>query len=314
MNIYYICPDLKSPSGGVKRLYSHVEILRSGGLPAHILHFKKGFRIDWFSSIAPVKYFDDDIQWTPSDVLVFPEGLAPIIKKFKSTPFRKIIIALSHSYIFPQLPMGENWNDYNIEAVITPSRLVKDFVSWSMGIKNVYLFKTSIDHSLFNQTKSIKKLQVAYIPRKDNTAEIIEKIIKSRKTINVNFVKIENKPIEQYAEVLKESAIFLTTSAHEGIHRSVLEAMACGCICIGYDAIGAKEYIIASGDKQNFVTVENMNYIDCAKDLEELVEQIISEDKQISIIRKNALKTSKLFDLQVEKDSILDFWKKFLKI
>ena len=312
MNIYYLCPDLLQPSGGVRRLYTHVEILRQEGYPAFILHFKKGFQISWFSTEVPVLYLNDNIQWNPSDVLVFPEGLSTIIKKFKSTPFRKIIIALSHSYIFPQLPNGENWKDYGIETVITPSQLIKDFISWSMDIKNILLIGTSIDHSLFNYNNENKISQIAYIPRKDNTAEIIEKITESRKSVDINFVKIENKSIEEYATVLKNSSIFLTTSAHEGINRSVIEAMACGCICIGYDGIGAKEYIRADGDKQNFIHVENMNYIELARKIEETYSRIENNNPKIALIRNNAIDTAAKFDTEIERESLLKFWKSFL--
>lgn len=312
MNIYYLCPDLPQPSGGVRRLYSHVEILRQEGYPAYILHFKKGFQITWFTSDVPVVFLNDNIQWNPSDVLVFPEGFSTIIKKFKSTPFRKIIIALSHSYIFPQLPKGENWKDYGIETVITPSQIIKEFVSWSMDIKNIYLIGTSIDHNLFTFNNENKTLQIAYIPRKDSSAEIIEKVFKSRKSIEINFVKIENTSIEEYSDILKQSSIYLTTSAHEGINRSVIEAMACGCICIGYDGIGAKEYIQANGKKQNFILVENMNYIELAKKIEETYVRIENNDPKISLIRNNAVDTAVKFDNKIEKESLINFWKSFL--
>ena len=311
MNIYYICPDLPNPSGGVKRIYQHVEILRSEGYPAYILHFKAGFKISWFTNDVPVRYMHDQIQWNPTDILVFPEGIPAIIKKFQSTPFRKIVIALSHSYIFPQLPFGENWKDYGVDTVLTPSKTIMEFVKNTMGIENIFLFKTSIDHSVFNDDSKNKILQIAYISRKDGTAEIIEKIMKL-KNILIDFVKIENKSISEYAEILKKSSIFLTTTYHEGIHRSVIEAMACGCICVGYDAIGAKEYIVAAGEKQNFVHVENMNYIELVNKLEATAQLIKNNSPDITKIRENAIKTAAGFSSEGEKQSILEFWKEFL--
>ncbi len=312
MNIYYFCPDLAQPSGGVKRLYQHVDNLRNEGYPAYILHFKSGFEINWFKSDVPIKYLNENIQWNPTDVLVFPEGLPALIKKFKETPFRKVVIALSHSYIFPNLPLGENWADYGVEAVITPSKVISNFIYQSMGIKNIYLFKTSIDHKIFNTINENKILHIAFVPRKDNTPEIIEKIINAKNEIDIKFVKIENKSINDYARLLRESSIFLATSAHEGIHRSVIEAMACGCICVGYDGIGAKEYIVPDGENQNFVLAENMNYIELTQKLEETIKQINEGNPQISIIKNNAVETAAQFSQEIEKESILKFWKKFL--
>jgi hypothetical protein len=39
--IFYLCPDLRSPIGGVKQIYRHVEILDSAGFNATVLHHER---------------------------------------------------------------------------------------------------------------------------------------------------------------------------------------------------------------------------------------------------------------------------------
>lgn len=39
MRIFYVCPDIQAPSGGIKRLYTHVGLLRENGYDAYIMHF-----------------------------------------------------------------------------------------------------------------------------------------------------------------------------------------------------------------------------------------------------------------------------------
>ena len=55
-NIYYLCPDNNVPSGGVHKIYTHVEILNSLGYTAYVLHTQFGFRSDWFKNNAPIAY------------------------------------------------------------------------------------------------------------------------------------------------------------------------------------------------------------------------------------------------------------------
>ena len=315
MNIYYLCPDVNFPSGGVKRLFEHVEILRQSGFTSFILHFKKGFKVNWFKSDVPVLYLDDNPPLSPNDIIVFPEGFSNIIKKFQNLPFKKVVIALSHNYIFQNIPSGENWSNYGVDAVITPSKTIKEFICWSMGIKNIFIIGTSIDHELFNYDNKVKILKVSYISRKDTCTSLIEKIIKSKDPYfkNIKFEKIENLTLDNYASVLKNSHIFITTSPHEGINRSVLEAMACGCICLGFHGIGAKDYICEEGADQNFILAENMNYIELAQLLADTIKRVDRNDSLIEKIRKNALITASKFNPLVERESIIKFWTTFIE-
>ena len=100
--ILYICPDFAPPSGGIKRLYTHVQILRDNGYDAYIVHFNKGFRPTWFDHSVPIIYFSDNPSFSSTDVLVIPEVFPGLIKKLKDVP-RKVVIALSHIYIFQNM-------------------------------------------------------------------------------------------------------------------------------------------------------------------------------------------------------------------
>ncbi len=315
MNIYYLCPDMNTPSGGVKRLYNHVEILNHSGFKAYILHFKSSFQMTWFTSGAPVLYLDNNPPFSQDDIIVFPEGLSNIIKKFQTLPFRKVVIALSHSYIFQNITTGENWKSYGVNTVITPSYIIKDFIKWSMEIDNIFIIGTSIDHQLFKYEPQNKILKISYIIRKDTCSLLLEKIIKSKYPgfDNIIFEKIDNLSISEYASVLKSSQIFLSTSPHEGINRSILEAMACGCICCGYHGIGAKDYICENGENQNYVLAENMNYIELAKLLSDTINYIKRNDPIIERIRNNALTTASKFSNISESESIIKFWTQFVK-
>lgn len=314
MRIFYLCPDFNQPSGGVKRLYTHVKILRENGYDAYITHVNKGFKLDWFESQVPIIYLADSPQISPQDVLVFPESLAVAMENFKELNVKKVAIALNPHYIF-RPPVVENWKVYGINWVVAGNKIIEELIKWSMDINNVYTITKSIDFDMFYFEPEIKQLQVAYMTRKDTLTPTIEKIIKLKNTSlnNMDFIKLENLKINDYAQILKESQIYITTSAYEGIHASVLEAMACGCLCIGFDGIGAKDYVIDSGDQQNFIRAESMNFIDLSKKFIKLIDMINSKDPVIETIRQNAISTAAKYSSELEKDTLLKFWRTFLK-
>ncbi len=314
MRIFYLCPDFDLPSGGVKQLYRHVEILRENGYDAYILHSNKGFKLDWFDSQVPIVYSDDSPSLAADDVMVIPEGSAHIMKQLMSHPFKKVAAALNPMYLFESLPLGENWSHYGIQWVMAGARTIEDLIRWSMGIDNVYTVGISVNYDIFHYTAELKKFQAAYITRKDTHSELVEKIVKCQNAslINLEFIKIEDLNFLDYAGVLRQSEIFLATSVHEGIHWSVLEAMACGCICIGYHGIGGQDYIVGSGDRQNFILAESANFIDLAQKFTELTEMIRQKDPRIEAIRQNALSTAAKYSPEFEKQTVLQFWKAFL--
>ncbi len=76
MNIYVLCPDHNTPSGGIKKLYRHVDVLNRHGFSAAILHRKQGFRCTWFANNTGIESYGRAIKammHDPHSYLVFPE-------------------------------------------------------------------------------------------------------------------------------------------------------------------------------------------------------------------------------------------------
>src|SRR5689334_1640065 len=71
--ILVMVPDWDFPSGGVRKLYRHVDILRAHGLNAFVEHQSTGFICNWFEHNTPIA--DPAESWPPrpQDVLVCPE-------------------------------------------------------------------------------------------------------------------------------------------------------------------------------------------------------------------------------------------------
>jgi hypothetical protein len=67
MAVYYLCPDHDVPSGGVRVIYRHVDVLRRAGLEAFVVHERRGFRCTWFDNETPVRSWSERRPRPPSD-------------------------------------------------------------------------------------------------------------------------------------------------------------------------------------------------------------------------------------------------------
>src|SRR5947209_9034 len=56
MTIYYACPDVKKPLGGVRMIYRHVDILNEAGFSAYVLHSYAPYTCTWFDHDTPVRH------------------------------------------------------------------------------------------------------------------------------------------------------------------------------------------------------------------------------------------------------------------
>jgi glycosyltransferase involved in cell wall biosynthesis len=54
-------PDLSIPSGGIKQIYRHAELLQRAGIEARVLHTQRGFVCDWFEHRAPLAYLGETL-------------------------------------------------------------------------------------------------------------------------------------------------------------------------------------------------------------------------------------------------------------
>jgi hypothetical protein len=163
--ILYESVDVPSPSGGIRRLYRHVEILNKYGLRASILHHRRGFKLGWFATNAPVEYWDAGFTLQASDILVIPEGHTDVIKSTANAGCQRIVIALNWANIYARLPIGKDWRDYGIRHVIAGSDYERQFIRQSMGLDSTVL-ASGTNGDLFRPAER-KKLQIAYMPRKN---------------------------------------------------------------------------------------------------------------------------------------------------
>jgi glycosyltransferase involved in cell wall biosynthesis len=277
--------------------------LNRRGHNAVIVHAKRGFKIGWHEYDVPVIWTDDNPKFRSDDVLVFPEAMIALAKQVGRNGCRRVVIPLNWSYIYRVLPHGENWNDYGITNVITPSAEIKAFVEWSMGIATTVI-PEYVDTRRYHYQPERKRNKIAFMPRKSSVGDELRSLLSSRSNGlagGYEWTRLLDLSELKYAEQLKESRIYLATTSQEGTNISVLEAMCAGCVVIGFSGIGGRDYMRGEGPARNCILVENEDMLGLGQSLEMAILQQSKDPRHFDLMIANAIATAAAYgDLDAE--------------
>ncbi len=310
-NIYFYCYDLNIPSGGIRVLYKHADILNRNGFPAFILHQKPGFRCTWFENRTPVTN-TVNTKIMPNDYLVIPEEIfAEIIKLARG--IRKIVFnqncyyTFSHGYSLDKNEKIISYQDKEVIAALVVSDDSERYLSYAFPELKVIKIHNSIDPHLFFYNKAKKPL-ISFMPRKhlEDSLQVIN-ILKSRVAFgDFEIMPIADKTETEVAQILRESLIFLSFGYPEGFSLPPAEAMACGCIVIGYHGMGGLEFF-----RPEFsYPVTNGDIITFAQTIEKVID-LYKRDK--SILDEKGESASQYilnnYSPEQQETDIIQFWK-----
>ena len=245
--IYCICPDESNAVGGIRKIYRHVDVLNRNGYPARVMHTKRGFRCTWFQNDTPVVY-SEPAQFTPADFLVVPEVCGPRIGRF-APGTRKVILNQNcyltfHGYNLDRNDRETPYQHPDVVATITVSEDSVRYLQYAFPNHRVLRMRYAIDQSLFFYRPDTKRRRIAFMPRRGmEDALQVFNILKLRGALgDFDILPIQDMTHEQAAAALRESAIFFSFPAIEGFGLPPAEAMACGCVTIGYHGRGGREF------------------------------------------------------------------------
>ena len=114
---------------------------------------------------------------------------------------------------------------------------------------------------------------------------------------------------EATAESLRESLIFLSFGYPEGCSLPPAEAMACGCITIGYHGNGGREYFLP----EHSFPVEFGDIRAFAQTAERVVGLLNTNSQELEVLRQRAseyILTN--YTVEQERQDALACWKGFL--
>lgn len=279
--IGYVAPDISTPSGGVKTIYRHVDVLHRAGFDASVLHAGRGFRCTWFENATPVTSMDE-VPKHDLDVLVIPETYGPRsaerirlkvnsvfgIKRpvtYDLTGIRKLVFNQSGYYTFSRYPVdgGDRTSPYahpEVEGALVVSEDTRAYLSLAFPELAIHRVRPSIRTDVFHDAED-RKRQIAYMPWKNpkEVAQVLHLLRFMGALDGWTLAPIQGVPEREVARILRESAFFLTFAYPEGFNLPPLEAMASGSVVVGYHGFGGREYFrpglcvpVETGDVQVF--------------------------------------------------------------
>src|SRR5665213_3506497 len=156
--IIALAPSWQHPSGGVRKIYRHVDVLNAAGFDARVGHREAGFRCTWFENQTIVSHPPD--IWPPreTDILLVPEVMAwevcrltPGIRKviFNQNPYETFLGRGSESEPPPYL-------DRDVLATIVVSENSQAYLQYAFPRHAIHRLRYGIDPSLF-RFETIKK-------------------------------------------------------------------------------------------------------------------------------------------------------------
>lgn len=234
--ILFLCPDVPHATGGVTKIYEFASALNNQGHNVAIVHNDPKYRPCWFDSDVHVVGRKNTIVFQ-NDLLVIPEFMSTLLPKLKGCA--KVI--LNQGSFAP----GAVWfQDDQCCSIVTTSQYIYRYVRFCHPNSRSFLIQLGYDRELFNPINSIRKRQIAFMPRRrgEDSKRIIQALERRGVLNSWSLVRIDGLPTYEVARVLRESMMFLSFSQREGFGLPPLEAMACGCLVVGFHGHGGAEF------------------------------------------------------------------------
>jgi len=343
MTIYFFTPDYSFPSGGVRVIYRHVDILNAQGNEAYVLHNKFGFRCVWFENTTPVVYLDSSYkrrayfkirkrfqpekprEWYllgakadrigPEDILVLPEihgpGMVDMAPGVPKVVLNQGCYLTFQGYSLDKTKQPTPYTHPDFKAVLTNSSDGAKYLSYVFPGLPVTRFHLSIDSNMF-AFRAEKKRQICFTPRKNElVVRQLINILKYRNALrDFELVPFAGVSPSGVARLMQESAIFLCFGQYEGFGLPPAEAMSCGCIVIGYHAGGGKEFF-----RPEFsYPVECGDVIGYARIVEQVIADYCADPAPFAAKGRAAADfIGENYSPEHERADVVNFWHNLLK-
>lgn len=311
MRAWFVCPDTDVPSGGVRVIYRHVDHLVAAGIDAAVVHLQPGFRVTWFAHDTPVVCADDVTPDPARDLLVLPEvygpdlvGIGPGVRKavFNQNAYNSFVGMAADAD--PRTP-------YTHPEVVAAVCVSDDNVAYLRhGFPRLDVRRTvnAVDPELFRPGGS-RRRRVAFMPRK-NSAQAVQvlKLLAVRGVLqDVEVVALQGLSERQVAEELRRSLLFLSFGYPEGCPCPPKEAMASGCVVVGYHGMGGRDYFT----ERNGVPVPQGDVVAFARAVERVLARPQAELEAFGLEASARIRAR--YSPEAERDSVVRVWGELLR-
>src|SRR5947207_2929770 len=304
--ILYISHDIAQPRGGIGVLYDHVAALREHGLDAFIVHATPGFRYPFAGADIPV-IDASHLGVSRTDVLVVPEDHAAAIRKCREMTGRKVLLCQNHLYVFHGLTPGETWRNFGFSAYMCVSSPIQHALMRWFGV-DASVVRPAVNDVFFSEDLKpfAPPITAACMPRKGpHNIRLVQGLLAASGHVhgkNLSWVEIEGLSKDQVAARLRDAHVYVSTSVHEGLGLPPLEAMAAGCLVVGFAGGGGLDYATA----ENGIWVPDEDPWALAEAVKKSADALAAGS--LSAMRAAGQKTAACYSRAAFEERLLAFW------
>jgi hypothetical protein len=305
--IVYLSWPAGEISGGIKAAFQHVEILRDAGIEA-VVATEDGRAPGWFTTTAPVFTLE---AIGSRDVLVFPENHAGLLERYAGAPVPKLVFCQNPYQVHRGLGQRASYADHGVSALLVPSHTLVQFCRRRFPGLPVHYTPFFIDHARFT-APARKQLQIACAPRKRPLeAGAILDLFRATypQYAGIGWQLLQGASEALVAQVLGQSAVYLSLARLEAHAMSTLEAMASGCVVAGFtgNAGGSDSATTANG----FWAAED-DIVGCVDRLAQAVALAAAGGPAYLQVVQAGLQTAHAFRREEAARVLVAFWRGWL--
>ncbi|HJT79021.1 MAG TPA: glycosyltransferase [Gemmataceae bacterium] len=312
MRVFYYCFDHNRPTGGIKQIYRHVDILRRHGCEAFVLHDTPGARATWFENQTPVidRATFAGRHDPAADFVVLPEDLGARILDF---PGRKVVFNQNVWYGFAafgwSLPPRYPYLDPEVVAALAVSDHNREYLRFAYPRLEVLRVWYGVDAARFTpRPLASKDRAIACAPKALPEVYALLHLLQSRARQGLNrlggydWVLLQGKSEAEVAALLNRCRLLLFLSTAEGLGLLPLEAMLSGCLVAAYAVGPPREYLPPQFQH------EPHDLLGLARWVEALAEPPPSEVAAWQAVADAGRATALRYGLEREEESVLAAW------
>lgn len=339
---FFWAPDLDVAVGGIFVAYEFSRVLRDAGYACFVLHNSSGFRypfaekddvvcfgfdarqaelcIDtwkwrlvksvqlWFARLLSSS--KGEVRLGAGDVFVAPETQLRLLDHLPDGVEAAVVTQnqFTHARILGRVK-GDAAQARIANAPTLATSVACQETAERLGARNCRLAPLHIDGDLFRY-QGEKRTRIAYMPRKNaSDAKTVIDLLKTRgKLGDFELTPIDGATREAVADMLGDALIFLAFSEREGFGLPPAEAMARGCIVIGFPAHGGEEFF----DAETGFPVREGDLMSFVETVEAVVADYRADPRPLDQMRRTASETIlSRYSFDAMRAALLDAWAGF---
>lgn len=302
--VYILYGSAERPTGGHKVSIRHVEALVELGLDAVAVMAGSAHKPDWLAHSAPIL---DRVELRPDDIVVLPEDATDLLKRFAAGTHETVVFNQNHFYA-GATGLGrlsrEELARFETHIACSPSAAA--WIARYLPHKTVAVVPAFADERRFQPGE--KHPVIALTPRKRPVEAAAIRFMFARLyrgSARWEWQVVQNAGEAEVAAAFGRASVFLSLSRLEGLGMTTLEAMASGCVPVGFTGIGGRDYASA----QNGFWVGEDECEEAAHALVRATELVERNPAGWALMRDEAQRTAGRYSRAAFLAALETFWR-----